>query len=385
MNLTNKDIRKLIQFEGTPCVSIYLPTHISSPDTMEGPIRLKNLFAETKRRLEEISPDLLEKMSKELGRINDMLNDIPFWQFQNHGLAIFMAPSFFEYYQTPISFEEFCYVGESFNVKPLAELLSEQTSAYVLAVNRREVHLYEVAGEKISEKQLRNTMKSIQELTRYDDSEKQLQHHSMPKGKAAGTGTMFHGQGTGSDNKEEKKRAGEFVKKVVEGVERELHADNTPVVLVADSYVAHLIYESNPEFNLQMEHVDENPHYISAADIHKKAKPILDKLANARLSNVVALYKNLTSSQKATDDPAQVIKAAYQGRIDTLLVDTNEYVWGNFDADKQEAVLDEHRQSHDQDLANSSVMHTLMHDGKVYAVSKSEIEHEAPMAAILRY
>jgi len=45
MNLLSRDeLKSLMQKKETPCVSIYMPTYRTSPQTKQNPIRLKNLL-----------------------------------------------------------------------------------------------------------------------------------------------------------------------------------------------------------------------------------------------------------------------------------------------------------------------------------------------------
>jgi len=45
MNLLSRDeLKSLMRKKETPCVSIYMPTYRTSPQTKQNPIRLKNLL-----------------------------------------------------------------------------------------------------------------------------------------------------------------------------------------------------------------------------------------------------------------------------------------------------------------------------------------------------
>ncbi len=44
------DVELLQQIQGYPAVSLIIPTHRTSPDNQQDPIRVKNLVTETKNR-----------------------------------------------------------------------------------------------------------------------------------------------------------------------------------------------------------------------------------------------------------------------------------------------------------------------------------------------
>ena len=52
MNLLSRDeLKSLMQKKETPCVSIYMPTYRTAPETKQNPLRLKNLIREAEERL----------------------------------------------------------------------------------------------------------------------------------------------------------------------------------------------------------------------------------------------------------------------------------------------------------------------------------------------
>jgi hypothetical protein len=51
--LTTDTLRELIKAHEPPCISLYQPTHRTSPDNQQDPIRYKNLVREAERSLRE--------------------------------------------------------------------------------------------------------------------------------------------------------------------------------------------------------------------------------------------------------------------------------------------------------------------------------------------
>jgi hypothetical protein len=53
--LRRDELNELVEIRSDICVSIYLPTHPSMPETQQDPIRFKNLLARAKDQLIEMS------------------------------------------------------------------------------------------------------------------------------------------------------------------------------------------------------------------------------------------------------------------------------------------------------------------------------------------
>src|SRR5207253_140763 len=49
----------------------------------------------------------------------ELLDDAPFWQNVNEGLAVFLSPEQSHQYRLPVPFEEQVIVGNRFHIKPL--------------------------------------------------------------------------------------------------------------------------------------------------------------------------------------------------------------------------------------------------------------------------
>ena len=64
-HLNHDEFKKLIDFDGGPAVSIYMPTHRTGPETRQDPIRFKNLLNGAEAQLKELDADnakrILEK------------------------------------------------------------------------------------------------------------------------------------------------------------------------------------------------------------------------------------------------------------------------------------------------------------------------------------
>src|SRR5207253_1889665 len=97
---------------------------------------------------------------------------------------------------------------------------------------------------------------------------------------------------------------------------------------------------------------------------------------------IAALYRQLAGTGRTAKEIAEIVPAAYQGRIQFLFVASDREQWGRFDADKQQLQSHDRPEPGDEDLLNFAAVHTLNHKGKVYAVESGEVPDRSSMAAI---
>jgi hypothetical protein len=89
--LRPEHVRELMSYGAGPCVSVFLPTHRVTPDSVQDPIRLRNLLDEAEKQL--VAGGLRAPAAREiLGPGRDLLSPGPFWSYQSDGLAVFLAP-----------------------------------------------------------------------------------------------------------------------------------------------------------------------------------------------------------------------------------------------------------------------------------------------------
>jgi hypothetical protein len=80
-----------------------------------------------------------------------------------------------------------------------------------------------------------------------------------------------------------------------------------------------------------------------------------------------------------------VVRAAYQGRIEVLLLTEDEAVWGSYDEAADEVATGARFAETGQDLLDAAAVRTLRHGGSVHVLPRGEMPEDVPVAAILRY
>ncbi len=107
----------------TPGVSIFLPTDRRGREVRQGPIRLGNLIRAARELLLSGGMPAAEADGL-LAPASGLLDDHDFWQYQDHGLAVFLDATGVGAFRVPLSFTEQVVAGPGFHIRPVLPLLA---------------------------------------------------------------------------------------------------------------------------------------------------------------------------------------------------------------------------------------------------------------------
>lgn len=372
------ELQSLVAAQGSSCVSIYLPTHEAGREIRQDPIRLKNLLSEVENKLAQSSDS--GDTEKLLQPATDLLENRDFWQHQQAGLALFLSPDSFSYYRLPLEFDAFTFVGDRFYTRPLVPLLSEDGQFYALAASQNKVVLYQATRHQVRVVALGDTPTSLEVALRYDDPEESLQGHGTGR---SGDRRVFHGQGGGKDS--ENTDILRFFQQVSDGVEKVLAGQTVPLVFVGVDFLFPIYQQANKYPHLMEDAVAFQPDQLSPEEVRDRALKIVEPRFSQSREQALETYGSLADKNQATQDVEQILSAATNGQIETLLVAENAQVWGTFNKDSRKATYHSEKRSDSQDLLDWAIIQALQTDAEVYITSSDELPGDAIAAATLRY
>lgn len=380
---TLEDLRTLLECQGGPCISIYLPTHTKGGDTQQDPIRLKNLLKTAEERL--MQREMRTVSAKELlAPAQDLISDTRFWSHQSNGLAIFISEGQFILHSVPLAFDELVVVSERYHVKPLLQLLTGDGRFYVLALSQNQVRLLEGTKFSVIEMELDDVPASKQEALGYDEFEKQIKWHGQkppsPAGKQSG---IFHGHGEGVDDSKDQILL--FFRAVDKGLRDKVHCDGNPMILAAVDYLVPIYRDANTCPKLLDEWISGNPEGLSVEQIHQQAWKIIEPHFTLAQKQAVDRYYSLAGTGKTSPHLDTVVRAAYSGRVDTLFVPVGVQRWGKINPDDFSSEPHDEQMPGDEDLLDAAAIQTILNGGTVYAVQPDQVPDNRYIAAILRY
>jgi len=380
--LSQNELKDLARESGAHCVSIYLPTHRAGVETQQNPIRLKNQMRQV---LEDLLETGLDKAAAEkfLQPIATLVADNGFWQNQNDGLALFLNDTVERGFRLPLTFKETAIVGERFHLKPLLPLLNGDGRFYVLALSQNRVRLLEGSRYSVREIDMRDIPDSLQEALGYDFEQKSLQFHTGTTRDSTGRRqAVFHGHGAGDENRDEIAR---FCRIVDEGLLQLLEDRTAPMVLACAENLMPIYRQSSHYPNISTSGVEGNPDDLKPEVLHERAWALVEPGFRAAEKAAEEKYFELIGTGRASQDLAEVVQAAHDGRVHTLFVAVGENHWGSYDPASRQVVSREKAQSGDDDLLDLAALESLLHDGVVFAVPDGSVPGGGATAAVFRY
>jgi len=388
--LSIDDLRNLTEHTDSPCVSLYMPMQKAGPEIRQNPIRFKNLIREAQARLEAI--EIPQTEAVEFLQPAMALDKAEFWEHQDHGLAIFIAPGVFHYYQLPIEFQELVVVSDRFHIKPLLPLINNDGKFYVLALSQQDLKFFEGTRSGLYEVELENLPKSIDEALLYDETAKEGQFRIATKKGSTSTSFSnsqpgaFHGQGS-PDRDQHQEAILQFFHIVNTELHEKLREETAPLILAGVDYLHPIYREANSYTNLLEQGITRRPELFQAEELHTDAWEIVEPLFHETEQQALELYQQLAGgdSGTASSDLKEIVSAAYYQRVDTLFVPVGQQIWGKFDPETMNVDLHPAPEPDDQDMLDFAAIHTILNGGKVYAVEPDQMPNQAQVAAIFRY
>lgn len=375
------DLRELMDEQTGTRITLTMPTHRSGPETQQNPIRLKNLKRQAEDQLVATGLRATEAHDR-LSAVEALLADSGFWRQQSDGLAVFVGvDGAVRSYRVPLALDEAVVVGPRFHVKPLLPLVTNDGRFFILALSQNQVRLLQCTRHHVGETSVEGLPQSLAEALKYDEGERQIQYHQA--GAGTGSGAVFHGQG-GIEDAEDERRL-RFCQAIDHALHTRLHEENAPLVLAAVESMMATYRTANSYPHLVAEGIPGSPDRVPDAALHEAASAIVAPELQRGLESAMAKVGDLLGSGGASTLLPDIVRAAHEGRVDTLFVAEDIEVWGAYDAATGEVALLDVPQPGGVALTDLAAARTAVASGNVYVVPAETIPGGAPAAALLRY
>ena len=384
---TRSDVSMLLAADPPLAVSIFLPTHIRGAEVRQDPIRLSNLTTAAKGQLSAhgLSAPELEAF---LAPAAALVDDYRFWQHQGQGLALFLdQKTGARRYHVPISLDERVIVGPGFHIRPLLPILTADGSFIVLTLTLDKVRLYHASRFALEQDESALVTGSLQDVPFEPDYQNPVQAPPVAR-PHTGTINISNAQVYGDAPPERRKtQLAKFAQHVASDVESVLAGSVTPVVLVADTELGGRFRQATSLGPRLVGTAEVNPAALDDTALHAAAYPLVQPVLDAARSEAVERVAALLgqADQRLALDVGDVVRAAHQGRVDKLLLNTDATLWGCYNADNGELVLDDSYAATGQDLLEAAAAHTLRTSGTVHVLPGQDMPRSLPLAAVLRY
>jgi hypothetical protein len=385
---TRSDLRTLITSPAAPgsgCVSLYMPTHRTGREIREDSLRCKNLLNEAEVKLQ--AAGMRSAAARDLlAPAWELHADTEFWKRQSDGLALFLAPGVFHHYRLPVPFSELLVVNERFHVKSVLPLLQGDGQFFVLSASQNSLRLFVGTRYGLSELSPRSLPKNLAEALNIDEYVDSLQQHEF---RAAGAGNarfgIFHGHGGSDLDVKKKDEIREYFLRVDRGLDEFFGEERSPLVFAGVDYLFPMFRETSHYRVLIDEPITGNPELLPPPELHAKAWSLVQPHFARQQQAALKTYIEGAASPRAAHELEHIIRAAREGRVDTLFVANDQQLWGAVDSKTGDVQRREQGQPGSDDLLDYAAIETLLHRGTVYALKREQMPDHQPIAAILRY
>ncbi len=364
------EFNELLERRASHCVSIYLPTSRAGRAVREGhaQLTLKNQVRELRGELarfglsEADAGDYLEP-------VEDLLDDRSFWRNQSDCLALFLDRQQLRTYTLPVEWEPVTCVADHFYLLPVMSLFSGDGLFHILVLSLQEVKLYEASRHSITPIDIGDLAPGeLEEAAGHDYRQKALQFRS---GQDSHGAANFHGQGAGKDDRDAE--LVKFMRAVDRGIMKYLKDKEGPLLLacVDEHYPVYSSITAHP--TLADEHVSGNQDKTDPLLLHEMAWPLVRNHFLRKEHEAADTIRRLTATGRTSADLGEIMNAAFDGRIDTLMVQKGKDRFGLYDSVNRTLIIDETRNPYHASLFNLAATLTWQAGGQVFIVEKGEI------------
>ncbi len=374
-----KDLKQILGAEG-PCITIYMPLAEGTPNQAQKANSLE--WRELLRTLEQKAEALGAVGRELLSPLSDFESLIPEGEAKGESLAIFRSANLFRIAWVNERLPSRAVLGPHFFVRPMLREITTDGQFYILALSKKNVRL------------LRCTLRTSEDVplpeatsTNYDEYMDSVKPDHDLENRASGGPDMGAGGvlfGTAADSVNKNDYLAHFYRQVDNGLNEVLRGKTEPVVLAGVDYELPL-YRSVSKFpHLAKEAVHGAPNSLKAGEMHTRAIEAIRQCYSFKVDHALAEYDHKVGGG-ATNRLKEVVTAAHDGRVLTLLVSDSLETTGVFDETTHTVKGRQTGTSEDEDLVNDAVVQTILHAGQVFVAPNAKMPHGSPMAAIFRY
>jgi hypothetical protein len=382
--LNNEVLTMLIQERSGPCISIFTPTHRQWNELNQDMLRFKNRLKEAEKILADSGMSSGE-VSKFLHQGYRYADDREFWNHQQDGLAIYISNDEFYDVRVPFSFQPKVYLNNRFYTKHLLPVYNGDRDFFVLSLDVHNIRMFRAYHYKIREMDLNGVPVDMDEALGLDnDWEKKMQYRAeISRGNTQRAN--FHGHGARNDATMRKRDIFRFYEMLNDALMNILKNEKSPLVLAGVEQSVPIYREANKYQHLYEQHLQIDADHTEPNELFDKANRLLDPYFNENAEKDLKKYGDMKGTGKASDNPGEIIRAAYENRVSILFLNNEEEIWGKFNKEDYSTEVHQEKLNGDEDLVDLAATQTLLRNGVIYTLPKNKIPNGRPMAAIFRF
>lgn len=360
------DLQELLAPRSGPFVSIYFPSHRRKTEARSDSIVYRNLCREVEKIL---ASDGDSVATRDITARLRALDEPGFWERGSEGVAVFAAPDFFRAYRLPMVCPQLEVVGGSFHTKPLIRYLNGGLSYRVLCISPAEVRLFDAWGETLQELPLGTVPSRLEDVLDRERPVRARGDLEPNEDLASADNERFHRELARALSKHPALRDG-----------------RTPIVLVAAMPHQQLFRRVANLPALVETGVPHDASKLSREALAAQAREVMLPELERRVEKACEDFLHAKSKSLGSHRLVEVAKAAAQGRVRQLCVESGCRYWGLLDRQTGSILPgDEHKNAYDVDIYDELAELVVGQGGEVLVLPKEQMPVKSGIAAIFRY
>ncbi|MFW5715952.1 MAG: hypothetical protein ACOC0E_00760 [Spirochaetota bacterium] len=351
-------LKQLTSQTGFPRVSIHTQMVRAGKEVRQNRIRLTNAANEARDRL--VALGVNERDAEAFVQpVVDLAHDDDQMEHQWEGLSLFLDETGYQTIRIPYALDERVDVGSRFSVTPLLEPAVNNDEYAVLALSQGGVGLYSCTRFTAEQVDLAGLPEDLCYVLRFDEYEKSGHVHTT----SARGDSMHHGHGLGKDEHDA------FVKQFVDAIEPTVTSwareKQLPLVVIGADDVVGLYLKGQSYDRIVEEHRIVDPHSLSLDDIIRLGAECMQPTFTKRRDDAIARFH--AAEHKAVDIYG-VLSALVEGRVETLLLDPAQEIYGTVDPATESVHVDSEATGTNENLVDSALARALAVNANVVVV-----------------
>ena len=379
-SLSKDVLEELFSYDGDVCMSAYLASHQTGVEVNEqtAPILFKNFLQQAAQELGSRNKNAAQWLEPGYA----LLRNEDFWKTINaQGIAFFISKGFFKYILLPAAPVEQVQVNHTFLISPLVPYIQNRDYFYLLVISKKQSKLFRADRIGIQYIPLAEMPNGIDDVVHLEEKDDQTLFRTGSSG--AGGGANYHGIGSANDEKE---NIAMYLAEVDSTIRQEvLHNEHVPLLLAGVDYLIPIFKRVTHYNNVWDASLTGSHEYDSEQTLHSESIQLMHSYFDERKRKAIADYGDQSATERTSSIPDDVIRAAFYSRISTLFIRKDAQLWGTFDEQNDKLVLRETEQPGDENLADKTVLKTILNGGTVYILDEQEVPQGSTVAAIMRY
>lgn len=379
--IVNDFPHEILNAKNPPFISLYQPTHRYSPENKQDAIRFKNLIREVEDSLMRKHPK--REIVNIMKPFYAIAKEKMFWNYTLDGLAVLATEDRCIVYNLPRPVKEVVVVADTFYIKPLIRIFQSADRYHLLGLNRKEFKIYE--GNRYGFKEVKippDIPTTIEEALgeTYGRKEPSLSARTVS---SMGSG-VFYGQGSKKDIIDsETEKFFRYVDKVV--WENYSRPTGLPLMLIAlkEHHTFFKKISRNPF--LMKEGIETAFNSLTVSELKDAAWEKMEPIYLGKTKKLIDAYELARSKFLATDDLAQIARAALSNNVGTLLVEADRIIPGKINRETSELIEGDLKDVEVGDILDDLAEMVFKNKGEVVVLPKERMPTDTGAAAIFRY